>query len=525
MRKYIFLALFSAAVLGASAQTKTTTTTDRSVVREGLYLKDRWVEQVLNDTTFDGRDRAVPTADAVLRFVAQRIANIGTKPFVDSVLRRNDSIYWYKNGVEIPLGTYLTRNTADLVFATIVGSLQNQYAAAQSASSWISGNFRAALGTFDNGVQINGMSVYPSGVSNGRFVYLTSDNNFYGHRAGAQARVLMGNDAVHIQTAAPQTGGFYLTGGGTFGGDGSSINVTQVSIIPTSNSASSGALNFTGNNARGNYIYADLTNTSTTQFRSVLAVVGTYNSNNPLFSVSATAANPSFSAVGFNMNLVRSGGDGEPSRTVTGYNTVVRHSNSNAPGAVYAYSATATTAGSGKAYSFYAVSGMMRPGIYRSDPSNGSGGDFYYNDSTGKFRAYEAVGGWKNMIDPSVISISTTDHSLEASGSVVNTKKAFTTLTAAATITWESSTGFNKKVVLNQAGHTLSIANPQSGSVYTLKIYQDATGGRTITTWPANTRWKGGTPPVLSTAPNALDIVSLIYDGTEFVGTYDTSFQ
>jgi hypothetical protein len=53
----------------------------------------------------------------------------------------------------------------------------------------------------------------------------------------------------------------------------------------------------------------------------------------------------------------------------------------------------------------------------------------------------------------------------------------------------------------------------QAGQTYMLLIQQDTTGGRVIT-WNSNFKWPGGTPPVLSTAANAIDIFSFIADGT-----------
>ena len=53
----------------------------------------------------------------------------------------------------------------------------------------------------------------------------------------------------------------------------------------------------------------------------------------------------------------------------------------------------------------------------------------------------------------------------------------------------------------------------QAGAVYVLVITQDATGTRLLTYGTAY-RWTNGVPPVLSTAPNAVDTVSFYCDGT-----------
>lgn len=61
---------------------------------------------------------------------------------------------------------------------------------------------------------------------------------------------------------------------------------------------------------------------------------------------------------------------------------------------------------------------------------------------------------------------------------------------------------------------TLTLNNPAAGFVYTLQFKQDATGGRVVT-WPASLRWPGATAGVLSTGANAVDMLSLFYDGVD----------
>jgi len=45
----------------------------------------------------------------------------------------------------------------------------------------------------------------------------------------------------------------------------------------------------------------------------------------------------------------------------------------------------------------------------------------------------------------------------------------------------------------------------QKGLIY---VIQDGTGGRLITTWGSKWKWAGGTKPVLSTAPGAMDVIT-----------------
>lgn len=99
------------------------------------------------------------------------------------------------------------------------------------------------------------------------------------------------------------------------------------------------------------------------------------------------------------------------------------------------------------------------------------------------------------------------------------------TLTDGATITWNAANGINAIVTLGGTGRTLSITNPVAGMTYTIRIIQDGTGSRTITTWPTNSKWPSGTSPTLSTVANRYDIVVFYYDGTNYYGTYQQNFQ
>lgn len=59
-------------------------------------------------------------------------------------------------------------------------------------------------------------------------------------------------------------------------------------------------------------------------------------------------------------------------------------------------------------------------------------------------------------------------------------------------------------------GHTLAFSSPTVGQEFAVILIQDATGGRTVT-WPSGILWPGGVIPVLSTAPNAVDIFRFLY--------------
>lgn len=99
------------------------------------------------------------------------------------------------------------------------------------------------------------------------------------------------------------------------------------------------------------------------------------------------------------------------------------------------------------------------------------------------------------------------------------------TLTDGASIAWNVTNGGNAQVTLAGTGRTLSISNPVAGYTYTLRVIQGSGGSKTITTWPSGTVWPGGTAPTLSTTAGDYDIIVLYYDGSRFIGTYQTDFS
>jgi hypothetical protein len=78
------------------------------------------------------------------------------------------------------------------------------------------------------------------------------------------------------------------------------------------------------------------------------------------------------------------------------------------------------------------------------------------------------------------------------------------------TLTLDFATGNNFAVALNQNVTSLVFSNvPASGWVFlAIRFQQDATGGRTVSGWPAGTRWPGGSAPTITATANARDTVS-----------------
>jgi hypothetical protein len=86
------------------------------------------------------------------------------------------------------------------------------------------------------------------------------------------------------------------------------------------------------------------------------------------------------------------------------------------------------------------------------------------------------------------------------------------------TINWNNS----NSQVLDLSGAsgnvTLTFTNPKSGASYVLKVQQGATT-RTVV-WPGTVLWLGN-EPTLSTTANGFNVISFLYDGTNFLGTGD----
>jgi hypothetical protein len=92
-------------------------------------------------------------------------------------------------------------------------------------------------------------------------------------------------------------------------------------------------------------------------------------------------------------------------------------------------------------------------------------------------------------------------------------------ITGTTTLNWDN--GNNQSVTLT-GSVILGFSNPIAGANYNLVTTQGGTGSYTIT-W-AGVKWLGGTPPTLSTLVGDTDIISLMYDGTSYYGSYTYAY-
>jgi hypothetical protein len=73
------------------------------------------------------------------------------------------------------------------------------------------------------------------------------------------------------------------------------------------------------------------------------------------------------------------------------------------------------------------------------------------------------------------------------------------------------------------AACTLTFTAPPGPGTMRLELVQGLGGGFTAT-WPASVKWPGGTAPTLSTGAGALDLVSLFWDGTQYLASAGLGF-
>ncbi len=90
------------------------------------------------------------------------------------------------------------------------------------------------------------------------------------------------------------------------------------------------------------------------------------------------------------------------------------------------------------------------------------------------------------------------------------------------TIDWKDGNKF--KFTFGAFNETFTFTAPTKVGAFQLILVQDSTGSRTAT-WPTSVKWSGGTAPTLTTAANSVDIVSFLYDGTNYYATSSLNFS
>ncbi len=89
------------------------------------------------------------------------------------------------------------------------------------------------------------------------------------------------------------------------------------------------------------------------------------------------------------------------------------------------------------------------------------------------------------------------------------------TCSGGGTVTVNWNAGNKQMVTIGAPACTIAFSGPTAMSnSLLLRVVQDATGGRTVGTWPASVRWTGGSAPTLTSTALYSDIVSCYYNGS-----------
>jgi hypothetical protein len=81
-----------------------------------------------------------------------------------------------------------------------------------------------------------------------------------------------------------------------------------------------------------------------------------------------------------------------------------------------------------------------------------------------------------------------------------------------------SNGGFQQFTLTNTVANLLAFTNVVDGGMYTLLVQQPSIANGTIV-WPANVKWEDGSAPTLTNYNASIDIIMLLYNGTNFYGT------
>ena len=89
-----------------------------------------------------------------------------------------------------------------------------------------------------------------------------------------------------------------------------------------------------------------------------------------------------------------------------------------------------------------------------------------------------------------------------------------------ATIALNWDNGNMATITNNGAPSSISTpSNPDTGGNYALMM-KAASGAASSFTWPSNFKWRANTAPTLTTTTNHSDVITLIYDGTNYLASF-----
>ena len=108
---------------------------------------------------------------------------------------------------------------------------------------------------------------------------------------------------------------------------------------------------------------------------------------------------------------------------------------------------------------------------------------------------------------------------LDTAQNVIDVKQSVAASTSTTTIDWASGNVSDTTLTSNT---TFTLSNPVIGT-YIIKLTQGGAGGF-LATWPVTIKWSGGIAPVLTTTAGKIDIITLVWDGTAYFGSYALNF-
>ena len=85
--------------------------------------------------------------------------------------------------------------------------------------------------------------------------------------------------------------------------------------------------------------------------------------------------------------------------------------------------------------------------------------------------------------------------------------------------------GQKQTLTLTANNCTLTFTDPESQGNFLLKVKQDATGGHSVMNFPASVKTPAGLNFLFTTDANAIDILSIYYDGSNYFVTQIADFQ
>jgi len=72
---------------------------------------------------------------------------------------------------------------------------------------------------------------------------------------------------------------------------------------------------------------------------------------------------------------------------------------------------------------------------------------------------------------------------------------------------------------------TLTFSNPSTACNLILKLKQDTTGSRVVSSWDSDIKWPSGTAPTLTTSTLAEDVIAFYFNGTSYYGIASKNFS